>query len=510
MRRSFLLLFFATLALLSGPRALLAQKGPGGQFELKVIDRDTREPIACRMHLTNAGKRALKAPRVPFWHDHFVFDGTVTVKLPKGKYEFVIERGLEYLSQSGHFEMDNFSDDSKVIELTRAVDMAKEGWWSGDVDVARPAKDLELLMKADDLHVAQLITWPGRQSLLGKLGVNDPLIRFDSDRYIHLLAGIDARAGGTLLLFNLQTPLDLKNAQPEFPSQLDTIASVRQVEGWVDVQKAYSWDLPVWIATGGVDSIQVLNSNLRRKEVLTSEKGGKPRPTKKFPGKSGNGRWSEQIYYDLLNCGLRIPPSAGSGSGEFGNPVGYNRMYVHVDGDFTYEKWWQSVRAGQVMVTNGPLIRPLVEGELPGHVFKSEAGSSIELSAALTLSTRDKISHIEIVQNGHVTHKSSIDELVKSGGRMPPLVFERSGWFLIRATAEVPETDRYAMTAPYYVEIGDEPRISKTSASFFLDWVNERMKAIKLEDPKELATVMKHHQQARAFWKALVEKANVE
>ena len=38
----------------------------------------------------------------------------------------------------------------------------------------------------------------------------------------------------------------------------------------------------------------------------------------------------------------------------------------------------------------------------------------------------------------------------------------------------MPDTYRFATTAPYYVEIGDQPRISKTSAQFFLDWVDER------------------------------------
>ena len=34
------------------------------------------------------------------------------------------------------------------------------------------------------------------------------------------------------------------------------------------------------------------------------------------------------MYYHVLNCGLRIPPVAGSGSGTNDNPVGTNRVYV--------------------------------------------------------------------------------------------------------------------------------------------------------------------------------------
>ena len=116
----------------------VALAGPGGTLRLEVIDGQTRQPVACRMHLTNAAGKPLKAPRVPFWHDHFVFDGTVSLKLPKGEYDFVIERGLEYMTRSGHFTMKDFSKDSLTVELQRFADMAAEGWWSGDLDVARP------------------------------------------------------------------------------------------------------------------------------------------------------------------------------------------------------------------------------------------------------------------------------------------------------------------------------------------------------------------------------------
>jgi hypothetical protein len=94
MLRRFLFVLFA-LALGSALAGGVGQAwaGPGGQLRVEVVDRETGEPLACRMHLTNAAKKALKAPKVPFWHDHFVFSGSVTLKLPKGEYDFEIERG---------------------------------------------------------------------------------------------------------------------------------------------------------------------------------------------------------------------------------------------------------------------------------------------------------------------------------------------------------------------------------------------------------------------------------
>ena len=52
---------------------------------------------------------------------------------------------------------------------------------------------------------------------------------------------------------------------------------------------------------------------------------------------------------------------------------------------------------------------------------------------------------------------------------------------------DVPQTYRYAMTAPYYVEFDYQPRISKQAAQFFLDWVYQRARQIAIDNPKEQA-----------------------
>jgi hypothetical protein len=90
----------------------------------------------------------------------------------------------------------------------------------------------------------------------------------------------------------------------------------------------------------------------------------KPRDTKRLEGPKGNGFWTQEIYYQILNSGLRLP-SAGSASGVLPNPVGYNRVYVYLDNSFSYEKWWGGLRAGRSFVSNGPLLLCQANGKLP-------------------------------------------------------------------------------------------------------------------------------------------------
>src|SRR5215510_3770925 len=135
-----------------------------GQLVLQAVDRETGQPLAVRMHLKNAQGKVIKPPGVPALGDHFVFSDKIVLKLANGGYEFLVERGNEYLEQRGHFEIQNFADDSKTIEMKRFADMAKEGWFSGDLDVDRQEKDLQLLMRGDDVHVVPLVTWSNKKN----------------------------------------------------------------------------------------------------------------------------------------------------------------------------------------------------------------------------------------------------------------------------------------------------------------------------------------------------------
>ncbi len=485
---------------------------PNEQLTIKVTDRDTGKPIAVRMHLKNARGVAVKPPKAPFWKDHFVFDGEITLNLPRGNYTFEMERGAEYLDRSGYFTIEPFANDTKDIDMKRFVDMAKSGWYAGDLHVHRPLDQIELLMQAEDLHVAPVITWWNAKSNWTTAKPPEKLlVNFDGHRFYRVMAGEDERKGGALLFFNLDRPLDVATAKPEFPSPMTYLLAAKEnTAAHVDAEKPFWWDFPVWLASGKIDSVGLANNHQQRSGMLDNEAWGKPRDRTLFPAAHGNGRWSQEIYYHVLNCGIHLPPSAGSASGVLPNPVGYNRVYAHVDGELTWEKWFESLRAGRVVVTNGPLIIPNVQGRRPGHTFHADAGETVELEIGLTMATRDKVEYLEVVQNGRVTSEVRLDDWRKAGGKLPPVRFDSSGWFLIRAVTNAKKTYRFASTGPYYVQVGYEKRISRASAQFFLDWVRERMKQIQLPDAAEQREVLQFHQAAEAYWQTLIERANTD
>jgi len=478
---------------------------------LTVVGENGR-PLACRIHLKDRSGKPVQPGQLPFWRDHFVCDGVARLELAPGNYSYELDRGPEYLLTTGILQVAESDAQSVTNQLRRLANLSGEGWWSGELHIHRPLADIELLMQAEDLHIAPVITWWNNRNIWTNRPVpSTPLVRFDGNRFCHLMGGEDERNGGALLYFNLDQPLDIAGAGREYPSPMKFLAAARRhTNVWVDLEKPFWYDTPVWLASGKLDSIGIAHNHMHRGGVLANEAWGRPRDKERWPDPQGNGFYTQEIYYHILNCGLRLPPSAGSASGVLPNPVGYDRAFVHLGGELAYEKWWNGLKAGRVFVSNGPLLRCRANGHWPGHIFQAKEGQGLAINLNLTLDSRDPMSRIEIIQNGRITQSITHSEWQKAGS-LGTIQFEQSGWFLVRAIADVPTTFRFASTGPFYVEIGaTDRRLSRASAQFFLDWVRERMSGIKLGDPGQREEVMRYHRDAEQFWLEKVARANAD
>jgi hypothetical protein len=469
---------------------------------LERVGRDSHATIPARVHLRNSAGEPVKPAGFPAWNDQFVCDGRVSLELPAGEYHCEIERGPEYTSVKDAFTL---TEDPTAhllpVTLERIAHLDAEGWWSGDLHVHRDLEDAELLMRAEDLHVAQFTTWWNRSNPW----TNTPLpavlpVQFDTNRFYHPLAGEDERDGGALLYFNLDRPIDITGATTHHPSSLVFAREAfwRPVR-WIEIEKPFWWDFPMWLAHGFGDSIGIAQNHLQRSGVLDNEAWGRPRDRARFPGPHGNGLYTQDLYFHALNCGFRIPPSAGSASGVLPNPVGYNRVYVQVDGDVTWDKWWAGLRAGRCFVSNGPLLRARANGEWPGHVFRSRGPLTVHMEAQLD--SREPIQAVELIRDGRA------ERLTLPG----QIACHESGWFLVRAVTDTSHTLRFAMTAPWYVEIGDPPRPGRSrSARLFLDWTRDRMAALEklVElDATRKAEVLEPWRETERFWEDKLAQA---
>ncbi len=498
------------LTLITTFAACPAEAADNSRVTITVSEKGAAKPMPARIHLKDSSGKPHQPKDFPFWRDHFVCAGEAKLELAVGDYTIEVERGPEFSAHRGEFRVAAGMATNIIATLDRIVDLGAEGWWSGELHVHRTVADAELLMRAEDLQVAQFITWWNKQNLWSNGLPDNSLRQFDGNRFANVLAGEDEREGGALLYFNLQKPLAITSASQHFPSSLVYAAEARKQAGVsIDIEKPFWWDFPLWVASGLCDSVGIANNHMHRAGMYNGEAWGRARDTQKFPTLLGNGFWTQEIYYHALNCGLRLPPSAGSASGVLPNPVGYNRVYVHAGSELTYAKWWEGLRAGRSFVSNGPLLRCRANGRLPGEVFTAAAGEKIEIEIDAVLDGRDIVPALEIIRDGKVIRSTPV---AANGQRVAlgTLTFNESGWFLVRAISSNTNTFRFASTAPFYVEVGGTKHISKTSAQFFLDWVQEGMARVQAPEGERKEAVLHFHRSAEKFWRDKLAAANAE
>src|SRR5262249_5689784 len=250
--------------------------------------------------------------------------------------------------------------------------------------------------------------------------------------------------------FHLDEPLAITKAAREHPPSLRFAdeARRRNKQVWIDIEKPFWWDVVYWLASGEMNSIGIANNHMCRSQMYANEAWGRPRDENQFPPPLGNGQWTQAIYYHILNGGLRLPPSAGSASGVLPNPVGYNRVYVHVDGELSYEKWWAGLKAGRSFVTNGPLLFCKANDHFPGHVFAVEPGQRLDLNLDLAVISKDRVPKLEIIKDGEVQQTIELSDQTRQQ-KTARVSFDASGWFLVRGVADNKQTYRFASTAPF-------------------------------------------------------------
>jgi hypothetical protein len=493
------------------------------KLRFEVTDQSGRQ-VPCRIHLSKNGKPH-KVDQFPYWRDHFVCPGKAEISTGAGHYKWEIERGPEFERKQGQATLAPTDETIVKVVIKRIANLRNEGWVSGDLHVHRSIDDVELLMQAEQIDFAPVITWWNSRNLWrSKQLPQETTKRFDGHRLYTVMAGEDEREGGALLYFGLTRPLNLTAKSREFPSPMKFVGEALQRDKtvWIDIEKPFWWDVPVWLASGRMNSVGLANNHMCRSTVYSSEAWGKARDEIRLPKPLGNGYWTQELYYHILNSGLRLPPSAGSASGVLPNPVGYNRVYVQLkkserksnensEPSFTSGEWFAALAKGRCFVTNGPLLRVTVNAKPAGSILKIK-NQQLAVKFDVQLTSLDRVPKLEVIHNGKVIHEVACSKELHQRKKFS-LTVKTPGWFLVRAITDNDKTFRFASTAAWYVESDKvKHHISKASAQFFLDWIDERISRIQsnVTDANESRSVLEPHEKARLFWQQKVRSANAE
>jgi len=189
---------------------------------------------------------------------------------------------------------------------------------------------------------------------------------------------------------------------------------------------------------------------------------------------------TQTVWYRLLNCGFRIPASAGTDAmanyASLRGPVGLNRVYAKTEAPLDHRRFLDALVTGKTFATNGPLLTFTLGGNEIGGAIDLPAGSH-DLELRATLRSIVPVDHFEVVGNGEVVATLPLDEGGTSGHARRKIAIERSGWYLLRAwnsKAAHPVRDYlpFATTSPIYVTVAGQPARSPDDADYFLAWID--------------------------------------
>lgn len=472
-----------------------------GKIELQMEEEESGDTLACRVRLKGANDRDLRIRGALHQSGWNLVENPLRYEGRPGEYKYEITHGPQFSRGTGGFTLDRKAEAVDVIRLPRHCDLDVEGWRGGDFLSYVKTEDSAQWLVAEDLTMAVVVHEKGDAETAQEKRLVAP-----NHRWVDAVSYHDARAEGGLTLHHWTPGREV----PEWvPSSKLLVMAKEKPETFAEIQRLWARDVPIWLASGKIDGVQLLS------EHLTIEGEGAARVVSPpgideamYKGPRGPGRLVEFIYWQLLEAGLRIPPTAGSGFGRTPSPLGYNRVYA-MTGNPDPAAWWQSIRAGQSFVTSGPLLRASVNECLPGHIFASADKQPIELDIDLKLTVADPVEYLDVIFNGQTLYQARLDEYAQAGGKIPPQSIKESGWLVIRVVTERDFTYRIATTAPFYFEFNGQPRISGEAVKFFQAWLEKTEQLIHSQPEQARNAAQPFLAAAKKFWTNRSEQANV-
>ncbi len=444
-------------ALLCG--AVAACAPTGGRVELAVVDGATGEPTPARVEILDesgaahvpegalrvAGDcgwlpvhnwlppvarfqmwRALAAPVAnPFTGTtQFYVDRPIELALAPGRYRVRAFKGMEHRVAAREIEVALGGIVDLPIPLERWIDLSAEGWHGADdhLHIARPHPRFDRLiakwMQAEDLDVANLLQMGLAQELYitPQHGFGEPSV--------FKLGGVFV-AGGQ------------ENPRTHVLGHAITLGAGR----WIDFPETYLDYGRFWGEArrlGGINGFAHWGLGGADEGIAAWA----PERLLDFLEVLGFGFPYYGTWYDLLDLGIRIAPTAGTDYPCAPSLPGRERFYTRLEGPLAYRAWLEAVAAGRTFVTNGPALELTVDGAGIGDELRLAAPGEVEIVARARFDPeRDDVARLELVRAGEVV--ASAVERPRQGEILleTQLAVGESTWVALRASgAKLGET----------------------------------------------------------------------
>lgn len=320
--------------------------------------------------------------------DQFYANGVAHLELPAGRYRVRVERGPEYRRIETHVDVSAGGNPSLDLALERWIDPRTSGWHGTDDHLhitRRTSEDdrrIARWMGAEGLAVANLLQMGTVQQhdVTPQHDFGDAGAFLDADAEVLVLAGQEhprTHFLGHTITLGADQRLDRREDYIVYGRLWQDVQRHGGAAGYAHYGAGPAHDgLAIDAHTGLISFVEVLQFEYADYDV----------------------------WYELLNLGLSIAPSAGTDfpCGPWSIP-GRERVYVHVDGALDRQSFVAGLKSGRTFVSNGPILELDVGGAGIGETLRLESPQDVTVKAAVHFDPeRDSITRVEFVYDGEV------------------------------------------------------------------------------------------------------------
>lgn len=347
----------------------------------------------------------------------FYTAGALRVELAAGSYSIRASKGIEYRRARDTILVKEGEVTRSRLDLIRWIDLPGEGWYGADdhLHIPRPHEQfdprLAAWMEAEGLNVANLLQMGLARDvhITPQHGFGPPSVYKRGHTLI--LSGQEnprTHVLGHAIVLGARQFIDLPHDYLLYDRVWKAAHRQGAVNGYAHWGLAGAQEgLAVWGHDGLLDFVEVLNLG--------------------FPFYD---RW-----YEALDLGIRIGPTAGTDYPCVPGLPGRERFYAKPDGALDAETWLEAVRQGKTFVTNGPAIELWVEHAQPGEELRLDEAGEVGVKGRVRFDPeRDDIVALELIRGGAVAIRADAPTSPGEIRLETTLAIDRTSWLALRAT----------------------------------------------------------------------------
>lgn len=489
------------------------------QLDLRVVDTQG-SPLPARVHIVDAlgvsfplepDSTLLAYYGGPFMRSYFYVDGPKVVSLPPGPTEIVSVHGFEFLPRKLTPVLVN--DTTITLTMFRGFDMEPHDLHSGDDHAHTRHEPRDYFISPVEAHrVAQAeglnILW-SLDEFHYFTGAPDPVST--PDAILYYTTEWRHQASGHVALLGLHQdegygcctpPLSaaplLSDFRAEWAPAADQAMVLNHPCTGADFYDDSGWpawglgrELPILASRAALDAYHI-GSYANEDDIVL------------------------QDWYALLNCGFRIPASAGTDArlcSFFMRPAGGYRVYVKEPTGHSASNYVAGLRAGCTFVTNFPLIPMFRVDGLDAGSVGVLIGPSKVVDVDFRVESTLSVTSATLIVNGAAAAVYPLQAGANGTAQTihTQLTLTSSSWVALRVdgSTNLPVAVRpelFAHTSPVYFTMDGAPQENTIEAGRMLDWIDEYENFCEVRggwiDPAEHQSVLSGIEAGRPSYRA--------